>query len=51
MMMYDQRITFFGQEGYVLGLKGADMLKLQPKNLEDAFGLLQQSVEIASKQI
>ena len=46
MMMYDQRITFFGQEGYVLGLKGADMLKLQPKNLEDAFGLLQQSVKL-----
>ena len=46
MMMYDQRITFFGQEGYVLGLKGADMLKLQPKNLEDAFGLLHQSIEI-----
>ncbi|MBF90683.1 MAG: hypothetical protein CMP75_02840 [Flavobacteriales bacterium] len=46
IMMYDQRITFFGQEGYVLGLKGADMLKLQPKKLEDAFGLLQQSVEM-----
>ena len=46
MMMYDQRMTFFGQEGYVLGLKGADMLKLQPKNLEDAFGLLQKSVEM-----
>ena len=46
MMMYDQRMTFFLQEGYVLGLKGADMLKLQPKNLEDAFSLLQQSVEM-----
>tara|TARA_B100000900_G_scaffold414329_1_gene440691 strand:+ start:2991 stop:4307 length:1317 start_codon:yes stop_codon:yes gene_type:complete len=46
MMMYDQRMTFFGQEGYVLGLKGADMLKFQPKNLEDAFILLQQSVEM-----
>lgn len=45
MMMYDQRMTFFGQEGYVLGLKGADMLKLQPKNLDNAFDLLQQSVE------
>ena len=46
LTMYDKRITFFGQEGYVLGLKGADMLKLQPENLEDAFSLLQQSVEI-----
>ena len=46
MTMYDQRINFFGQEGYVMGLKGADMLKLQPKNLEDAFSLLQQSVEM-----
>ena len=46
MMMYDQRMTFFGQDGYVLGLKGGDMLKLQPENLEDAFGLLQQSVQM-----
>ena len=46
MMMYDQRMTFFGQDGYVLGLKGGDMLKLQPENLENAFGLLQQSVQM-----
>ena len=46
MLMYDQRITIFGQEGYVLGLKGADMLKLRPKNLEEAFILLQKSVEM-----
>ena len=46
MTMYDQRMTFFGQDGYVLGLKGGDMLKLQPENLEDAFGLLQQSVQM-----
>ena len=46
MMMYDQRMTFFGQKGYVLGLKGADMIKYQPKNLEAAFSLLQQSLEI-----
>lgn len=46
MTMYDQRINFFGQEGYVMGLKGSDMLKLQPENLEEAFILLEKSVEI-----
>ena len=46
MNMYDQRMTFFGQAGYVLGLKGSDMLKLQPQNFEDAFNLLQQSIEM-----
>lgn len=46
MMMYDQRMTLFGQDGYVLGLKGGDMLRLQPENLEDAFVMLQQSVQM-----
>lgn len=45
MMMYDQRMTFFGQEGYVLGLKGADILRLQPNNLDNAFDLLQKSIK------
>ena len=45
MSLYDHRITFFGQEGYVLGLKGNDMLKYLPSRLDDAFSLLKQSVE------
>ena len=50
MNMYDQRISLFGQEGYVMGLKGSDMLKLQPNNLEEAFILLKKSVEIQGKK-
>lgn len=50
MSMYDQRITFFGQEAYVLGLKGADMLKYLPAQLEDAYIMLKQSVEAKEKK-
>ena len=45
MTLYDRRINFFGQEGYVLGLKGADMLKLKPQAMDEAFTILQQSVQ------
>ena len=45
MTLYDRRINFFGQEGYVLGLKGADMLKLSRKPWMRLLLILQQSVQ------
>lgn len=50
MGMYDQRMTFFGQEAYVLGLKGADMLKYLPAQLDDAYAMLKQSVDTKAKK-
>ena len=48
MTLYDRRINFFGQEGYVQGLKGADMLKFKPQALDEAFTILQQNMTTAS---
>lgn len=45
MTIYDQRITHFGKESYVLGLKGSDMIKYSFGDFEQAFTILKQSVE------
>ena len=44
MAMYDLRIELFGQQEYVQGLKGGDMMKYQKDKLEEAFSYLQYSV-------
>lgn len=46
MMVYDQRIVYFGREGYVLGRKGADMLKYRGKNIEDIYNTFSRSFEL-----
>jgi tetratricopeptide (TPR) repeat protein len=46
MILYDQRIQFFGQEGYVLGWKGVDLLKYRPSDLENAYNYLKKSVNL-----
>ena len=47
MWIYDRRIENFGQEGYVLGRKGTDMLNYgQEKDLNDAFKALRKSYEM-----
>tara|TARA_B100000886_G_C20425188_1_gene493609 strand:- start:3228 stop:4532 length:1305 start_codon:yes stop_codon:yes gene_type:complete len=43
--LYDNRIFNFGQENYVLGLKGSDMMKYSFSDLDRAFTYLKQSVE------
>ena len=41
------RISYFGQEGFVSGLKGSDMLRYRSKSqLEEAYQLLKKSVEL-----
>jgi tetratricopeptide (TPR) repeat protein len=46
MMLYDQRIEYFKQEGYVLGWKGVDLLKYRKSEIEIAYGYLQKSVDL-----
>ncbi len=47
MMIYDQRIKYFGQEGYVLGRKGVDYFDLRRKtDVETAYKILFRSVEL-----
>jgi len=49
-MIYDQRIVNFKQEGFVLGLKGVDMLQYRKDKLEEAYSILAKSVELESKK-
>lgn len=44
--IYDQRIEYFGQRGYVLGYKGQMMLVYRGKEYEKTFNILNESVEL-----
>lgn len=46
MMVYDQRIKYFGSEGYVLGKKGSDLYKLSPTSYVEAYNILKKSIEV-----
>ena len=46
MMIFDQRIQFFGNEGYVLGLKGYELLVFDKNKSEEALTYLERSLEL-----
>lgn len=46
MLIYDQRIKFFGEEGFVLGKKGSDLFKFRPADYEKAYSYLLKSIEL-----
>ncbi len=46
MMVYDQRIKYYDQEGFVLGRKGKDLLKYRRSDVEDAYKYLSKSIEL-----
>ena len=46
MMIFDQRIQYFGREGYVLGLKGYELVYIDKKRSEEALGYLKQSLDL-----
>jgi tetratricopeptide (TPR) repeat protein len=46
MILYDQRIQYFGQEGYVLGWKGVDLLKYRPSDMKTGYSYLKKSLDI-----
>ncbi|MEZ5084495.1 MAG: tetratricopeptide repeat protein [Bacteroidales bacterium] len=46
MMVYDKRIKYFGNEGYVFGKKGSDLYKLRPSAYEESYNLLKQSIKL-----
>ena len=46
MMIYDQRIKYFGKEGYVLGLKGNELMNIDKSRSEEALSYFQQSLDI-----
>jgi len=49
MLVYDQRMTYFGGEGNILGRKGSDLLRYRRTDKEQvqaAYGMLNKSLEI-----
>jgi Tfp pilus assembly protein PilF len=46
MMIFDQRIKYFGKEGYVLGLKGYELIGVDKTRSEEAIGYLKQSLDL-----
>ncbi len=49
MLIYDQRMAYFGGEGNILGRKGSDLLKYRSDDKEQvqaAYGMLKESLEI-----
>ncbi len=45
MMIYDSRITHFGQECFVLGRKGVDMQRYMKEDVEGVYNTLKKSVD------
>ncbi|MEZ4721565.1 MAG: hypothetical protein R2813_06765 [Flavobacteriales bacterium] len=48
---YDQRIKYFGNEGYVLGRKGSDMVKYRSSKPKEAFDVLSKSFELQKMEM
>ncbi len=46
MKIYDQRIEFFNQKGYVLGKKGSELFILNPSKFKEAYSILKESVAL-----
>ena len=46
MQIYDQRIQFFGKEGFVLGRKGSDLINYDLKRFEEAYNILKKSFDL-----
>ncbi len=45
-LVYDLRITHFGERAYVLGRKGYDLLTYAPERCKEAYEILKESIEL-----
>jgi len=50
MMVYDQRITYFNREGYVLGRKGIDLFTYRPEKTEQIYQILKKSADLSGNK-
>lgn len=46
MMIYDQRIEYFGREGFVLGRKVADLYQYSPTSVQEQYAISERSIEL-----
>jgi tetratricopeptide (TPR) repeat protein len=50
MMVYDQRILYYGKEGFVLGKKGVDLYKYRPESYEEVYNILNKSISLEGNE-
>jgi tetratricopeptide (TPR) repeat protein len=50
LSIYDQRITYFNREGYVLGRKGVDLFTFRPEKTEQIYNILKKSVDLSGNK-
>lgn len=50
MLLYDKRIENFNQEAYVLGIKGIDLLKYKPSELQTGYEYLKKSLQLGKEK-
>lgn len=50
MMMYDKRMKYFKQKSFVLGRKGVDLLKYRKSDVEKAYKILKEAIEIGKEE-
>ena len=50
MMVYDQRIKYFNQEGKVLGRKGIDFYTYRPDKTEQVYQIFKKSVDLSGNK-
>jgi len=46
MMVYDQRINYFGREGFVQGRKAADLYTMRPNAVQEQYEYSERSIEL-----
>lgn len=46
IMVFDQRIKYFGKEGYVLGLKGFELVEIDKSRSEEALYFIERSLDL-----
>ena len=46
LLLFDQRIEYFGKEGYVLGLKGFELVEIDKNRSAEALAYLQKSLDL-----
>jgi TonB family protein len=49
MMVFDDRVKYFGKEGYVLGIKGYELFWVDNSRSEEALGYLKRSIELEGR--
>lgn len=50
MMIYDRRIEYFGEEGYVMGRKGMDIIRYNEQEYDKAYEAFSHSAELLEEE-